>query len=864
MKGSGKPKRESSTTERPDLDGLAAELRTTDVLDLPGIVAQLTRIENAMAEVADASLASLLDAMADGLRAVVLDEVADPTATMTAVAEAATAVEAYGADSSDPTALTAAADAVRRTLPARGDTGATDDALPGLDAITARLIGCVPEDASQLREIGRHLEAWADREGVDDQAAQALRVSAAFIEQAVAGSTSDSDKSLQSAAAVLAEAVARLDPSDMEITDAAAGKDGDSDPADEAPAEPVAARAPAEESGAGAPAAGDVALLPADADMEILKDYIAESLDHIEASEAALLTLETEPGNVELVNTVFRAFHTIKGTSGFFGLDRHQELAHHAESLLDRARNGEIKLVGGYADLALQSCDILRSMIEGVQDAEPGGPIALPAGLADLLSHLADPAAAGIDEDDAADPMRVGDILVAQGAADREQVETAATAPGAGKLGEKLVRDHVAPAGEVAKALRVQKQGGGASSDTSIRVATDRLDSMIDMVGELVIAQSMVTEDATGREATDQRLARNVAHAGKIIRDLQDLTMSLRMVPLKVVFHKMTRLVRDLARKSGKTIRLVTEGEDTEIDRNMVESLNDPLLHMIRNAVDHGVEAPDVRAERGKAPTGTIWLRAYHSAGNVVIELQDDGQGLNREKILAKAVERGLIDGGRELSESDALKLIWHPGFSTAEQVTDVSGRGVGMDVVKRSIESLRGRIEVDSVVGEGTTFTLRLPLTMAITDAMLVRVGRQRYLLPTISIEKSMRPREEDLSGVVGRGEIVMLRGDLLPIFRLHRLFDVPDAQTVLTEGLLIVVEGEGERCAVMVDELLGQQQVVIKSLGESFGDVAGVAGAAILGDGNVGLILDAGSLIKLATAHDHADALVPAGAPG
>ncbi|NLF29812.1 MAG: chemotaxis protein CheA [Planctomycetes bacterium] len=717
--------------------------------------------------------------------------------------------------------------------------------LPSLDAVTARLIGCAAEDASALRQIIQHLEAWADR-GVDEQAAQSLRVSAAFIEQALTRTTDDPDASLRLAADVLAEAVARLDPCDVEAV-------RDVRP----PAEPAAGPAPVTE------VVQDVALLPSDADMVILKDYIAESLDHIEASEAALLELETDPDNIELVNTIFRAFHTIKGTSGFFGLDRNQALAHHAESLLDRARNGQIKLVGGYADLALRSCDMLRLLIEGVQNARPGGPIPLPAGLGDLLGQLSDPAAAGIGEEDCAEPLRVGDILVAQGAADREQVEAAARAPGAGRLGERLVRGHVAPAQEVARALRLQKQSA-AASDTSVRVATDRLDSMIDMVGELVIAQSMVADDAAGRETTSPRLARNVAHAGKIIRDLQDLTMSLRMVPLKALFHKMNRLVRDLARKSGKSVQLITEGEDTEIDRNMVESLNDPLLHMIRNSVDHGVEGPDARAGRGKPPTGTIWLRAYHSAGNVVIELQDDGQGLNREKIAAKAVERGLIDPGRELSEAEAFKLIWHPGFSTADTITDVSGRGVGMDVVKRSIESLRGRVEVDSVFGVGTTFTLRLPLTMAITDAMLVRVGRERYLLPTISIEQSLRPRGEDLSSVVGRGEVVMLRGDLLPVFRLHRLFDVPDAQTELTDGLLIVVEGEGRRCAVMVDELLGQQQVVIKSLGASFGDVRGVAGAAILGDGNVGLILDAGSLIKLATARDHAEILEPAGALG
>jgi two-component system chemotaxis sensor kinase CheA len=346
----------------------------------------------------------------------------------------------------------------------------------------------------------------------------------------------------------------------------------------------------------------------------------------------------------------------------------------------------------------------------------------------------------------------------------------------------------------------------------------------------------------------NSRLQRNVSHAGKIIRELQDLTMSLRMVPLKSVFQKMNRLVRDLARKSGKQVEFLTEGEDTEIDRNMVESLNDPLVHMIRNSLDHGVETAEQRREKGKNPTGTVLLRAYHAAGNVVIELHDDGKGLDRDRISAKAVEKGLIEKGRDIPDNEVFNLIFAPGFSTAEKITDVSGRGVGMDVVKRNIESLRGRIEVSSTAGEGTTFHVRLPLTMAITDAMILRVGQSRYLLPTISIEQSFQPETEAIFTVTGRGEMVLLRGELLPMFRLHELFHIPEAVQEPQEGLLIVIEGDGKRCALMVDELLGQQQVVIKSLGRNMASIPGVSGGAILGDGRVGLILDALGLLQLA----------------
>ncbi len=837
MDGSPKPTAESSNNINlpQGLVGLGSDTTGLDPIDLRAVVEVLTRVEDLIESIHQDAAAALLETIAGGLRAVVMDELPDLPAAMGAIGQGAEMIERFFTDtpSGEPSVLANADDVLQVAL--GGEPGAVAAELAAgdaedmsLDDIAARLMGCTCENREELRDIITQLELLAAQDRTPDEAAQPIRVAAAFIEQAILGSTDDSDKSLASAADFVAEAIAM-------------GED----------VEKVASGLPSNgPAAAPAPSATAPAILPEDADMEILKDYIVESFDHIEASEVALLSLETNPDDLELVNTVFRAFHTIKGTSGFFGLSRNMELAHLAENLLDRARSGEIKLVGGYADLCLRSCDALRTMIQSVEQAEPGGVLAIPAELDELLVHLSDPAAAGIDEEEHAEPMRVGDILVGQGVVDRDDMEAIAKTQGGAPLGQSLVEQNAAPAQDVAKALRIQKQTGGASAtDATVRVATDRLDTMINMVGELVIAQSMVAEDAADQDASHPRLNRNVTHAGKIIRDLQDLTMSLRMVPLKGVFHKMQRLVRDLGRKSNKQVRLVTEGDETEIDRNMVELLNDPLLHMIRNSVDHGIESVEDRAMADKPEVGIVRLRAYHSAGNVVIELQDDGQGLNRDKIVAKAVERGLIESGSEMSDSDVYALIWNAGFSTADKVTDVSGRGVGMDVVKRSIEELRGRVEVASEPGRGSTFTLRLPLTMAIADAMLVRVGGGRFLLPTITIEQSFRPTAKDISTVVGQGEMVMLRGDLLPVFRLHRLFNVREAVTEVTDGILIVIEGEGRRCAVLVDELLGQQQVVIKSLGEAFGNIPGVAGGAILGDGHVGLIIDAGGLIQLAT---------------
>ncbi len=542
-----------------------------------------------------------------------------------------------------------------------------------------------------------------------------------------------------------------------------------------------------------------------DGELELLNDFAAEAIDHLAGAESALLQLETHPEDTEQVNTVLRAFHTIKGASAFLGLDDVQDLAHRAESLLSRARDGEILIADDNADLALQSCDALRKMIESLVDPDAAG-LQSHADIDGLKLKLASPMIGDA-------PLAAADTAASSDPAATDSPETDATAT-------------------------------RLAGDSTVRVSTNRLDDLIDMVGELVIAQSVVSQDSA-QTGDLQTQTRNVAHAGKIVRELQELAMSLRMVPLKPLIGKMNRVARDLARKSGKNIRLVTRGEETEIDRNMVEELADPIIHMIRNAVDHGIESPTDRVAGGKSDTGTINLRAYHSAGNVVIELADDGKGLDRSKILTRAIERGLVSPHAELTDKQVFALIFEPGFSTRTEITEISGRGVGMDVVKRNITNLHGRIDVRSAPGEGTTFRLLMPLTMAITDAMLLRVGPERYLLPTIAIERSFQPSADDLVELAGGGELVMYRGDALPLVRLHRSFNIDTANTDPTRSLMVVVYGNGRRCALMVDELIGHQQAVIKSLGPSLQHIPGTAGGAILGDGQVGLILDADSLI-------------------
>ncbi len=594
-------------------------------------------------------------------------------------------------------------------------------------------------------------------------------------------------------------------------------------------------------------------ILPADADLELLGEFVTESREFIAEAESALLSLEVDPEKMEAVNTVFRAFHTIKGTSGFLGLKPLTDIAHHAESLLSKVRNREIRFSGGYADLALRSIDTLKGLVEQVDQATRGTAMVLPSGYMELLRLLKRAEHEQFAEaliEAPPEPMRIGDILVAAHKADRDKVDAIAAQQGDEPIGVALVRSKAASLTDVAKALRAQQKiaAGEKSTESSVRVRTERLDRLIDMVGELVIAQSMVAQDVTVNDGSHHELGKKISHAGKIVRELQDLSMSMRMVPFRATFQKTARVVRDLARKSGKIIEFDVKGEDTEIDRNMVDLITDPLVHMVRNAVDHGIEAPDEREMAGKSRSGRIGVKAFHSGGNVVVELSDDGRGLDRDKIIQTAMSMGLIESDKGLTELDIYNLIFEPGFSTANEVTDVSGRGVGLDVVKRNVEALRGRIEITSSTGNGCKFSLRLPLTLAITDGMQVKVGEEYYIVPTINIQVSFRPSASALFTVAGRGELVMLRGELMAMFRLHRLFDVKGAVEDPTRGLLVVVGDGNRRCSLLVDELLGQQQVVAKSLGRGLGKVQGISGGAILGDGKVGLILDTMEIVSLA----------------
>jgi two-component system chemotaxis sensor kinase CheA len=578
-------------------------------------------------------------------------------------------------------------------------------------------------------------------------------------------------------------------------------------------------------------------------DAELLREFHGESQELLQNIEQGVLVLEENPADADTINSIFRAFHTLKGGAGLLHLDALRELAHDLESLLDAVRRSELSINSDIINLILAGGDTLkhftREIGDQLQGVRPGEPIVVPTRhlrqrVRATLTGSPLPATGPTPPPQMATPMSKE--------AELTQSETAAQPAAATESQRAGLKDKAAsPARTHGEAAAKTESAAGF-----VKLDTRKLDSLVDLVGELVIAQSMVVQDPDVQRLSRSHLARTLRQLSGITSELQRTAMSLRMVPISGMFRKMTRLVRDLATQQQKQVQLVLEGEDTELDRNIVEELSDPLVHMIRNSIDHGIESPAARVSQGKPALGTIRLSASHQRGGIVIAIQDDGKGLDRDRILAKARERGLIKPGATPTEEDVFALIFAPGFSTAEKVTDVSGRGVGMDVVQRNIEKLRGKVEIQSVAGQGTTFTIVLPLTLAIIDGMLVGVGDDRYIIPTLSVRESFRPRPGMVSTVHERGEVVSVRGRLTPLLRLGQHLGTPCRAVDPTEGIIVVVESGDAARGLLVDELLGKQEVVIKNLGRTFARQDLLAGAAILGDGRVGLILDVDTLVN------------------
>ena len=581
-------------------------------------------------------------------------------------------------------------------------------------------------------------------------------------------------------------------------------------------------------------------------DESLLRDFITEALEYIGEIEINILNLEKNPTDKDYINAIFRPFHSIKGVASFLNLDHIRDLAHNLENLLDKARNNELAVTPPLIDVVLDGADTLKTMIGQLRDkVDEKVQEIYKLDISSLVERIK-----SVEKGEAvpAKAQKLGEILIAGGNITPEVLtaglKIAQNTPGK-KLGETLIDEGQVTAKQVSQALR--KQAEQVTDQTNIRVDTRKLDDMIDMVGELVIMQSMVQQDIKNQFNPDKNLIRDIAQFIRITSGLQKTSTSLRMVPIKQTFQRMSRLVRDLAKSSGKNVTVEMVGEDTEIDRNMVDEIYNPLVHMIRNSVDHGLEMPEERRKQGKDENGLIRLKAYHRGGNVVIEIADDGKGLDKEKILNKALKSGILANGEGLSTQDIYRLIFLPGLSTAEKVTDVSGRGVGMDVVRGAVEKLRGKIEIESTYGKGTTFTASFPLTLAIIGGMIVRVGPEFYILPTTAIRQVLRPPRESYNNVIGKGEMINVMGQLLPLVRLYSLFGVPPVHENPWEAIIVVIEGEKSAKCLLVDEIIGKTEVVIKSLGNGVGKIKGVSGGAILGDGRIGLILDTEGLFEI-----------------
>ena len=578
---------------------------------------------------------------------------------------------------------------------------------------------------------------------------------------------------------------------------------------------------------------------------ELLTEFHSEAVDHLSQIEAALLQLENNPTDAEAISSIFRSFHTIKGVSGFLQLTPMNSLTHEVESLLDLVRNNKLALTSTIITEMLKSRDALQALVGQITVALEKGilptEIIPVSGLIIAVKKLA----AGGNAAPSAAPVAAA-----------APVESAAADAGLETSGAPVsaaTHDEEEPVSAVPTQAALQQASAAAGSKKSsgpstIRVNTEKMDSLMDVVGELVILQSQLQESAQHLLEGNTALQRNLAQVSRITKELQHTSMALRMIPVKGTFQKMERLARDLARDCAKKVTFSVEGEDTELDRTVVEEINDPLIHMVRNSLDHGLEPAAERVKIGKPESGKVLLKAYHQGSNIVLDLSDDGRGIDPKRVLAKAIKQGLVPEKNSLTKEEILNLIFLPGFSTAEKVTSISGRGVGMDVVRRNIEKLRGKIEIDSEVGKGSRFRIILPLTMAIIDGLIVKVGDDRFILPTTSVKMAYRPAANTIFTVQGRGEVLDLRGKIIPLHRLHEKFGIEPRARNPAEGIVVVVELSGHTSGLLVDEMVSKQEVVIKSLGALMQGLPGVAGGAILGDGNIALILDPASLLSAA----------------
>ena len=587
-------------------------------------------------------------------------------------------------------------------------------------------------------------------------------------------------------------------------------------------------------------------------DPEMIREFLTESEELLQGMDQDMITLESTPEDAELLNRIFRALHTIKGTSGFLNFEPVVRLGHRAEDVLNLLRRGELPLTRRITDALLATRDQLGHMLS---DIRQGG----------LKTYDLDPL---LEELEAAQkpegpPLRLGEILVAEGVIEPQVLESVlqeqAASPQGPRLGELLVKKGLVSTAEVGNALVSQTLGAAREAANpagqTVRVDSAKLDDLINLIGELVLERNrlnQLTRDLASGMATaalQPAFSQSAARLSFVTEELQTACLRTRMVPIDLVFRKFPRLVRDVAGSLQKEVELQVKGQDTEIDKTMVELLGDPLVHLVRNSLDHGLEMPEARASRGKPRKGIIRLEARQEGDRIVISIADDGAGIDPDRVLRKAVEKGLVtaERGRQLTPGEILDFIFLPGFSTVEKVSNLSGRGVGMDVVRSNLKRMNGNIQVESNVGKGTTVLLQLPLTLAILQVLLVQVSDEIYALPLRSVLATSRIRSDQVHWMEG-AEVLCLRGETLPLLRLQKMFATPALANAPTgENVVVLTIGE-KRVALMVDRLIGQESTVIKPLGSYLHNCPSIAGASVGGDGRVRLVLDPAGLLASA----------------
>lgn len=582
---------------------------------------------------------------------------------------------------------------------------------------------------------------------------------------------------------------------------------------------------PAETNAQPAQEAADSYLLTGERD--IFQEFVAEAEEHLGNVEAHVLDAEGAYSK-DAVDTIFRGIHSLKGGSAYFSFHEMSETSHLLENLLDEVRDGKRELDQGLTGLVLSYIDLQKNLLNAAKVALANdGRITRSPNTKRFLEAL--------------NAFVAGTSLPT---ASPSPVPTASSTESSKSVAK------VEPAAQAAAPQNADNSAKGDKLEVKnfVKVDTARLDHLIDSIGEMAIYSSMLVRRCRNLLQEHEDVIAVTHRVEKFTRDLQDVGMSMRLVPIKGLFQKMSRLVWDTSKKIKKDITFSMDGEDTELDRNLIDKLADPLMHMVRNALDHGVEPPDEREAKGKARSGKVHLSASHSGGSILIRIEDDGRGLDPQKLLNKAREKGIIEPDQKLTEQETYQLIFAAGFSTAAVVTDISGRGVGMDVVRRNVESLRGRIVIESEVGVGTVFTIELPLTLAIIDGIEVMTGNDHFIVPSLAIVEFVRPTPDMLNKVLEGGETFHFRGKYLPVFRLGELYNIEPKHKDPLEATFIVVENHDELAAIMVDEILGELSTVIKSLGPFFSDVPGVSGCAVMPNGEVALILDVRTLLQLA----------------